>query len=395
MGKLKKKVLMACSNYWTSPFQVGSHHIARGFLKAGWEVAFISDPISPFHMIQGISDTLRERYAIYETGGKYYKEGSLWTYTPGALFVPQNKPFLKSKWVIDNWQNYTYPNVIETVKRHGFGEVDLIYFDSPFQRFWLSEIHFQKSVLRIPDYTAGFAKYNAALQYAEHYLAHNVDELLYTAHHLREYVEAMQPKRMRYFPNGVDFAHFAAGERKLPDEYRAIPEPRAIYVGAMKEWFDFDLVNYLAAQLPEVSFVLVGPDHLAQKRLHSLSNLFVLGRKAYSELPSYLHHADLGIIPFDVAGHPQLIHSVNPLKLYEYMACGLPVVSVAWRELNHLHPPASLCVTREQFARQIINTLAQKTDSSVLIAYAREKDWSRLILQLIANLGMEYGEEMV
>jgi hypothetical protein len=53
---------MACSNPWNSVFQVGSHHLAREFLKLGYEVAFISDPISPFHLLN--STGLKARFEL-------------------------------------------------------------------------------------------------------------------------------------------------------------------------------------------------------------------------------------------------------------------------------------------------------------------------------------------
>jgi hypothetical protein len=66
---MPKKILMVCNNYWTSPFQVGSHHLARAFVKRGWEVAFISEPVSPFHGLRGLHPELRERFAYYRAGG--------------------------------------------------------------------------------------------------------------------------------------------------------------------------------------------------------------------------------------------------------------------------------------------------------------------------------------
>ena len=67
---MSKKVLMAVANYYTSPFQVGSHHYARAFEKLGYEVLFISNPISPIHKIFANSNELKERERIYKKGGE-------------------------------------------------------------------------------------------------------------------------------------------------------------------------------------------------------------------------------------------------------------------------------------------------------------------------------------
>ena len=66
---VRRRVLMACSNYWNSPIQVGDQQIARLFVKEGWEVAYVSTPISPLHFLGGFTCDLRERLATYRAGG--------------------------------------------------------------------------------------------------------------------------------------------------------------------------------------------------------------------------------------------------------------------------------------------------------------------------------------
>ncbi|MGE3807237.1 MAG: glycosyl transferase, partial [Gemmataceae bacterium] len=74
---VRKRILMACSNYWNSPFQVGSHHLARGFARAGWQVAFLSDPQSPWHLCGGLSRDLWRRLGSYARGGDVLLDGNL------------------------------------------------------------------------------------------------------------------------------------------------------------------------------------------------------------------------------------------------------------------------------------------------------------------------------
>src|SRR5579864_3792432 len=107
----RKRALMACSNDWESPFQVGSHHLARGLVRAGYDVAFISDPISPWHLCRGWTADLRRRLAIYRAGGRRALDGHVWAYVPAAFLTPHNKPLLRSQAVLRSWQRWTWPNV--------------------------------------------------------------------------------------------------------------------------------------------------------------------------------------------------------------------------------------------------------------------------------------------
>ena len=71
----RKKLIVASANHWHSPFQVGSHHLARGFVNAGWDVAFVSDPLSPWHVLGGNYTRLQERYRLYADGGHWDLDG--------------------------------------------------------------------------------------------------------------------------------------------------------------------------------------------------------------------------------------------------------------------------------------------------------------------------------
>jgi glycosyltransferase involved in cell wall biosynthesis len=383
----RKKILMACPGYWKSPFQVGSHHLARGFIKAGWDVAFISDPISPLHFIGEKNKELLERFDEYKAGGSFGLNGHLWTYVPGALLTPNNRPLLRTDWVNCNWSKLTLPSVIKKIRKAGFDDVDLLYFDSVNFLFLLKTIKHKKSVLRIADRNTGFDKHTLAAQKLEHELARSVDTVIYSAQSLSSYVQEMHPRNALHVPNGVNFRHFAEGSDSLPVEYHDIPKPIALYVGAMDVWFDYELVNKLADRLPNISFVLIGPDQYARTRLKRSKNLYLLGRQDYANLPSYMKNADVGIIPFNTKEHRSLVQNIHPLKLYEYMACGLPVVAVEWQELSKLRSPASLCQTTEQFAQSIENAVSDAHNKELYIKYAENMDWSKRVEKIAMLAG--------
>lgn len=380
------KILMATSNYWTSPFQVGSHHLARGFARAGWRVGFVADPISTLQIIARRTPELKDRLAIHARGGIGDLNGMLWAYVPVAIATPRGSPFLKSRWLHDNWQRLTIPNLTRVVREHGFGEVDVLYFDTAVQRFWLDRIPHRRSVLRVADRTAGFAGFTAEMQRLEAELAASVDLVVYSAERLAPYVTSLGARRTLHLPNGVEFDRYAAAVPDAPLDLAAIRRPIAIYVGAMKEWFDFRAVDAMAAALPDVSFVLIGPDQLARQRLAPRPNVHLLGRRSHDLVPSYLHHADVGLIPFDIIGYPELVNGVHPLKLYEYLACGLPVVAPAWDELLSLNAPINLGGSVEEQIRAIRGVLSVPHDPGPGLLFAANADWGPRVEALLERL---------
>ena len=349
---MSKKILMAVANYYTSPFQVGSHHYARAFEKLGYEVLFISNPISPIHQIFANSNELKERERIYKKGGE--SAGGIFYYVPHSFFTPQNKPILSSNFVLNNWQNFTYPNLLNFIKERGFGEVDILWFDSPLFGFLLDTMTYKKSILRIADYSKGFNAVSDVQFNAEINIANKVDAVIYTAKNLKEkYAEIKDKSKMKYVPNGIDLDFFKAADRSLPQELEDIPEPRVIYVGAIHDWFDVDLVYYCAKNLPNYSFIIIGPEQKDLSLLKKLKNVHILGSIPYAKIPAFLYNCQVGIIPFSVKDYPELVNSINPLKMYEYLACGLKVVSVEWEQIKDMSGIINLVTTKDEFVNAI------------------------------------------
>ena len=376
---MRLRVVWANSNFWTSPIRIGAHHYARLFAEMGWEVAFISDPISPMHFLKRSTwKETRERFKVWRRGGCRDLDGQLFHYTPLTLLPHFNLPILRSNWVMHNWRHLTLPNVRRLLARHGFASPDLLVLDSVNQGFWLDVLQPGKSILRVADDLSGFAGVTASMLQQEQQLMGRVDLVTYTAQRLSAKIAAAHPKAMLHMPNGCDVSHFLNSDAEEPDDLKAIPRPRAIYVGAIDDWFDVDLLAAVARDLSHVSFVIIGPPRIPLDRLRVSPNVHVMGRRDYADVPRYLKNSDVGLIPFRVT---EMIQSVHPIKLYEYMACGLPVVSVAWDELESLNSPALLCRSAQEFTRALEGELQQPSPPESYIRYAESSDWrSRLNL---------------
>jgi glycosyltransferase involved in cell wall biosynthesis len=157
-------------------------------------------------------------------------------------------------------------------------------------------------------------------------------------------------------PHGVDFEHFSSSaERSVPPALGSIPGPVIGFFGAISPWLDFDLITAAAKARPSWSFVFIGPADTDIASLAACPNIHLLGSVPYGELPSYAKGFDVGIIPFLVN---ELTVSVNPLKLLEYLATGMPVVSTGLPEVREFSGVVSIADTVEDFIKGIEYSLS-------------------------------------
>jgi glycosyltransferase involved in cell wall biosynthesis len=171
----------------------------------------------------------------------------------------------------------------------------------------------------------------AAFAVAERRLLEKCDAVFATSRPLEERCRAVNANT-HYLPNVADADHFGAAldHGPLPDDMAAIPAPRIVYHGVLSDYkLDFALLDEIARAHADWHLVLIGEEREGQanERLRALSgraNVHRLGRKDYARLPDYLRGADVGMLPTLVNAYTR---AMFPMKFYEYLAAGVPVVS--------------------------------------------------------------------
>jgi glycosyltransferase involved in cell wall biosynthesis len=265
--------------------------------------------------------------------------------------------------------------------------VDLLYIRDPLQGNLMDLVNAKHKIFRIADNDAGFSSHNKLYSEVEKQVAQKVDLVAYTAKELEDIVNNLNPKQSYYLPNGVDFELFQ-GNKEPPQLYQALRRPIIVYAGSIDFWFDYDLINRLAADFPQYSFVIIGPNQKYGSKFVDVENLILTGAVPHSELPTYLAHADVGIIPFNREEYPKLVNSISPVKLFEYMASGLPVLSTKWDELENIDSPAVLCETHKDFLSALKDIPSLKRTSDSARRFAKNNDWSNRyndLVNLISN----------
>jgi glycosyltransferase involved in cell wall biosynthesis len=172
---------------------------------------------------------------------------------------------------------------------------------------------------------------------------------------------------VHYLPNAADtelFEKTMDSGTEVAEEMREIKKPVAGFVGTLDGWFDSELVRKAARLRRDWSFVIVGTKfpEFKDDALLKEENVHYLGLKPRNTLPSYIKGMDACIIPFAIN---ELTLSVSPLKLYEYIAAGKPVVSTRMPEVESVGALARVADTPEQFVTALDACLKDNTDKQL------------------------------
>ena len=200
--------------------------------------------------------------------------------------------------------------------------------------------------------------------------------------------ESLLPRRAQIckqifcVPNGADtelFRRVVEDPQPAASLVQRLSRPRLGFVGHIQYWIDLKLIRYLAERRPEWSIILIGPiGSLADSgELKGLPNIHLLGRQPQAEIPRLLKGIDLCLNPYkrdDVAIH------ASPLKLYEYLAAGKPVVSTEMPEAHKFGTYVLIGNSYEEFLSQCERVLANLPESPDIIhsrmQLASEHSWT-------------------
>ncbi len=232
------------------------------------------------------------------------------------------------------------------------------------------------------DHHEGFGNNSTDVLSLEHLLFRDADLTVTTSTWLDEY-SAKYTKHRALIRNACDFEHFA---HKPEVMYLDAKGRRIIgYYGAIANWFDADLIEAVAAQFKDCCILLVGADTTGiQLRLAHLTNVVFVGEVAYSNLPYYLHAFDVALLPFKII---PLTLATNPVKVYEYLSAGKPVVSVNLPEMAEFENLIKVANTTLEFLTAITDVLnGQASQQGVLERqkFAEKQTWAHRASTLIS-----------
>ena len=180
---------------------------------------------------------------------------------------------------------------------------------------------------------------------------------------------------VHYVPQGLKSDWLSLKTTDMPNDLQNLKKPILGYVGSFHNAFDFRLFSYIAYNKPEWTFVIVGKPNNKAQELANLENVVLLGAKLHHELPAYISHFDVALIPYTI---DDLTEGVFPTKLFEYLCFGKPVVSTFLPSLAEYAQFVRFAYDSESFIKECESAL-QDDGSSVKarIEVASENTWNK------------------
>lgn len=191
-------------------------------------------------------------------------------------------------------------------------------------------------------------------------LIHRADILLTVSDTLQKQMKE-QGRDAFVVRNGVDASRFETGASDFFAQYD-FARPLIGFVGALGHWIDVDLISAVAKAYPQGTVILIGPIDVSISKLLDLPNVRALGAFPYEAIPSIMHDFDVCLNPFrrTPAGN-----AADPIKVYEYLATGKPVVSTDMIELRHLGDVLYLAGTTSQFVDAVHSAISEAPSMAV------------------------------
>jgi|GEM_PF-2110744 len=173
------------------------------------------------------------------------------------------------------------------------------------------------------------------------------------------------PRRVVHLRNACDpqlFAIADPSQAPMPADLAPIAAkgPIILYFGSLAHWLNDDLIGDLAEARPDWQVVLIGPQMRAFKRLKSIPNCHLLGKKPHHLLPHYAYHAKVAMLPHRL---DRITSVADHVKVYEFLAAGLPIMATPMLEVQNFGDLVRIGGTVKEWVSGIESLLIESTEA--------------------------------
>lgn len=370
-------------NDWFAENRTSSHHIARRLARTA-PVLYVSSPGMRALQASGrdIGRALKKLRKTLQPPVRI--EGNFWHCT-----VPQ-LPFRRIPGV-DRLNRWFGEWAVKRAMRAAGIERSISWFVVPHPGFMARRLGEDLCVYYcIDDYAAHPGVDPALIGRRDADLA-RIADLVFVAPPALVASKKAQNPNTEFSPHGVDvelFARAADPATEIAEGARNLTHPVIGYFGSLHEWIDFELLEWLARERPQWTFLLIGHVAADLGALATLPNVRLAGAQPYATLPQWAKAFDVAIIPYRLNRQTA---NANPLKLREYLATGKPIVSVRNAEIEKFSESVRIADDRAAFLAAIEAALREETPQAARArqAVVAKDTWDHRVETIVARVGSE------
>ncbi len=280
-------------------------------------------------------------------------------------------------------QRFLRRQVLKAMRKLGFEwPINMIF--NPVAGLLARKLGEEKTIYYCVDEYTAFTGVSGGLKQIEDDLFRTADLVVVSAEKLLRSKKPLNPNT-HLIRHGTDWEHFRRAlepEMSIPSEIAGLPHPIIGFHGLLADWVDYELIKKTAERFSDGSVVLIGKIAVdAEEKvriLNGIPNVHFLGRKPYAELPAYCKGFDVAINPFVIN---ELTLAANPLKVREYLAAGLMVVSTDIPEVRVLEN-CLVAGSHDEFNDMIEEALREKRSRIEISDSVRHESWEARVEEL-------------
>lgn len=380
-------IICFSTDHWDSPMWTNKQHIMSRLADRGHRVLFV-DPVI------GLS-------AVFSQ--KKMKTFSLTTEVKNNLWVHPfiGFPFSRILFVdivINVYiRRYFLKMILKTLKFNN----PLLWIYHPDSVVFIGSLNEMKIVYHCVDEISAWSnneEKNCSIKGKENTLLKHADYVFTASKPLYEARKHLNHNTY-LMENVADYEHFSKAQLPgiIPDAIKELKKPIIGFIGAIRgNTVDVQLLLTIAKENPGFNIVLIGPvfGEQTKKELTGSPNIYLLGIKEYAELPDYLRAIDVCIVPYLI--NNEYINNVFPMKIYEYLAAGKPVVATPMPSLEDHKDSVKIACNATEFKHKINEALTENTNEMIKrrMAVAAQNTWDKRIDNMleIINSNKKYTE---
>ena len=387
MGRIDFTIISTAD--WDSPIQTNKQYVSKELAKLNYRILYIES--LGIRKLKINKSDIKRVFKRFINNIFFIKRKSknIWVLSPLLIPGATNKKIIFINRILFNI------NLFISMRLLNFKN-DYLWTYNPLTLLYLNVKRFKTSIYHAVDaieHQPFMPKDLINIQ--ERILSKNVDKIFVTSKNIFKKLQ-LHNSNISYFGNVCDFEHFSKSLSihidRVPQDIKKIRKPIVGFIGSVSEYkINFELIYEIANNLKNISFVFIGPideniNIIKINKLKKLKNIYFFGYREYKDLPYYCSHIDIGWLPLV---HNKYTKSMFPMKFFEYLAAGLPVVSTRIDSLKEFKQYIAMEDDIKNLSKSIIEALIDTEHNLVeRLDLARNNTYQNRTIKMLKELNL-------